>query len=280
MNRIWDILHIEATTDKREIKKAYARRTKEIHPEEKPEEFQMLHEAYQKALQYASFGGEERGRQISFEMPQTESENGAESEEAAEKEDEYKRLGLDSKEAKKEQRILEEIEYFQSDWEKQTILWGNNGLFLSEAWKQYLQSDRFRRIMRLPVVLETMVPGIKRYCLQKEEILLFFWDLYGFENSEERRLEGAELQLYRILYPAYVNRVKRQQYQGNKDEIKKEENKRIQKLLINIVCAVGGMIAVVVILAYFKVLDVVAIIGLLVAVIIFSFWVTWRILRG
>ena len=56
MERIWDVLQIEATKDRKEIKKAYARLSKEIHPEEKPEEFQKLYEAYQKALQYASCG--------------------------------------------------------------------------------------------------------------------------------------------------------------------------------------------------------------------------------
>ena len=41
MERIWDVLQIEATKDRKEIKKAYARLSKEIHPEEKPEEFQL-----------------------------------------------------------------------------------------------------------------------------------------------------------------------------------------------------------------------------------------------
>ena len=50
---IWEILGIAPTTNIRQIKKAYAAKSREVHPEEKPEEFRMLHEAYQKALQYA-----------------------------------------------------------------------------------------------------------------------------------------------------------------------------------------------------------------------------------
>lgn len=47
---IWEILGIASTTDIREIKRAYAQRAKECHPEEHPEEFQKLQEAYKGAL--------------------------------------------------------------------------------------------------------------------------------------------------------------------------------------------------------------------------------------
>ena len=36
---IWKILGIEPTTDKKAIRKAYAAKTKVIHPEDAPEEF-------------------------------------------------------------------------------------------------------------------------------------------------------------------------------------------------------------------------------------------------
>ena len=41
------------TTDQKEIKKAYAARVKSCHREEKPEEWAVLHDAYQRAIQYA-----------------------------------------------------------------------------------------------------------------------------------------------------------------------------------------------------------------------------------
>jgi len=50
---IWTILGIEATTDIATIKKAYARRAAECHPEEDPKGFQELHEAYADALEIA-----------------------------------------------------------------------------------------------------------------------------------------------------------------------------------------------------------------------------------
>lgn len=53
MRNIWEILGIDATTDKKEIKKAYAKKTKEFHPKDNPEEFQIIQEAYKMAINYA-----------------------------------------------------------------------------------------------------------------------------------------------------------------------------------------------------------------------------------
>ena len=50
---IWELLDIAPTTDKKAIRRAYAARSKVFHPEEKPEEFRQLYEAYQAALTYA-----------------------------------------------------------------------------------------------------------------------------------------------------------------------------------------------------------------------------------
>lgn len=50
---IWDILGLHVTTDRKAIQKAYAKKTKLVHPEEHPEEFMELHEAYKKAIHFA-----------------------------------------------------------------------------------------------------------------------------------------------------------------------------------------------------------------------------------
>ena len=50
-------LEIKPTKDQKQIKKAYAAKAKQYHPERHPEEWKILHEAYQSALKYAKAGG-------------------------------------------------------------------------------------------------------------------------------------------------------------------------------------------------------------------------------
>lgn len=50
---MWEMLGIEPTKDIAVIKKAYAARARECHPEEYPEEYQRLRSAYKWAIQYA-----------------------------------------------------------------------------------------------------------------------------------------------------------------------------------------------------------------------------------
>lgn len=57
MSDCWDILGIEPTKEKREVRSAYAARSRMCHMEEDPEEFARLNQAYQEALAYASAGG-------------------------------------------------------------------------------------------------------------------------------------------------------------------------------------------------------------------------------
>jgi len=52
----WDVLGLLPTDNKREIKRAYAKILKNVNPEDRPREFQILSEAYQDALKFAGQG--------------------------------------------------------------------------------------------------------------------------------------------------------------------------------------------------------------------------------
>ncbi len=49
---IWDVLGIEPTNDKKMIQQAYSNKLKKYHPEENPEEFQKVQDAYRSAIAY------------------------------------------------------------------------------------------------------------------------------------------------------------------------------------------------------------------------------------
>ncbi len=55
----WELLGISPTKDIRAIKRAYAEKLRLHHPEDDPEGFQNLHEAYRAALEYAGRNGED-----------------------------------------------------------------------------------------------------------------------------------------------------------------------------------------------------------------------------
>lgn len=64
---MWELLGIQQTDDEDIIRKAYAEKSKDCHPEEHPEEFQQLHKAYKNAIRYAK-NSKKQKKQLSEEM--------------------------------------------------------------------------------------------------------------------------------------------------------------------------------------------------------------------
>ena len=80
------VLGIEPTTEKKKIKRAYAAMSREFHPEEHPEEFQRIHDAYEEALAWAERNAG-RGEESQMpEEPRRMEMGAAEQEKAAESE--------------------------------------------------------------------------------------------------------------------------------------------------------------------------------------------------
>ena len=93
----FDTLGIEVTKDKKLIKKAYSALVKENHPEEHPDEWSKIHEAYQAALQYASKpdGGAADSDvffESGYETGDSQEESEWEYEEEIQQEDDYVRM--------------------------------------------------------------------------------------------------------------------------------------------------------------------------------------------
>ncbi len=67
-DQVWGVLGIEATNDERAIRKAYLARLPEVHPEEDPQGFKALREAYETALDMAQQGCAQDHSEVSPEV--------------------------------------------------------------------------------------------------------------------------------------------------------------------------------------------------------------------
>jgi len=69
---IWNTLGIKPTTDKTEIKRAYAAAAKQYHPEEHPQEYLKIQNAYKAAMRFASsYNGHPDNEEIKTEQQET-----------------------------------------------------------------------------------------------------------------------------------------------------------------------------------------------------------------
>ncbi len=75
MNGYWEILGLEPTRDSAAIRRAYAQKTRTCHPEDNPDGFLKLREAYQAAMDYARRGNDSLSG-LTWEQEETEIESG------------------------------------------------------------------------------------------------------------------------------------------------------------------------------------------------------------
>lgn len=135
---IWKILGIEPTTDKRAIKKAYAAKTKEIHPEEKPEEFKQLYAAYQTALGFADHlkqVSKSGGSITSFYMTDEEPAESAEGSEDGGKGEKKLLSYFEDKQERQQTRVDAFVKYWQE------MESPHNDPKMLDWWKEDLASE-------------------------------------------------------------------------------------------------------------------------------------------
>lgn len=249
---IWKILGISPSTNKKTIRKAYAAKTREIHPEEKPEEFQQLHEAYQAALVYAEYVkqvDQSGGSVTSFyktedadgDKEDLETANAGETTEEAETvraqeaSDEEELISYFGEQRERQQK---RIDAFMEYWKEMKNPYQNQEVL--EWWKDYLDSGEFQTIRSHPQVLRLLAEEIDdKFFYGINELKILFWDAYGFREDEETAYQGDLQRLWRSLYPAYVKRKNHMQY-----EQKQARNDKILKFFLGIAAAVIAVICI------------------------------------
>lgn len=202
---IWEILQIEPTTDQRAIKKAYAKRAKEVHPEEKPEEFSQLYKAYQNALSYVKMEEQQEMEDYNPEIPVKNDSD------------------VFNYFSEKQEELQVKLEAFQKQWDVITKL---QSLFTAvdlERWVEYLKSEDFQEIRWKPQVLELLEQKMEKlnYALEPK---LALWDAYGFKDEIGIDYHGDMLRLFEELRPAYErSKQKEREEQERLERIKAEK---------------------------------------------------------
>lgn len=143
---IWDILEIEPTTDIFTIKKAYAAAAKKCHPEEKPDEFRLLQNAYRIALKYAE--GTKVNENIVSENSNTEAgntEDVRQEEKLKEFDPEDLQPDFNYEEIMSEEAVEDELAQLEADFwsEIYTVIWHpylRNSIYV---WDYYFTRSRY-----------------------------------------------------------------------------------------------------------------------------------------
>lgn len=239
---IWKILDIEPTADRRAIRKAYAARTRVIHPEERPEEFKQLHEAYQAALRYAD-SGKGRAEKPGQDIDKEKSGSGRHKTKTAgrtERQDQREEgPDLYSYFAENQKRQQEYTDTFLLHWKNYGSPHQNPALQI--WWKDYLSTEEYQSIRYHPQVLRALTEEIdgKFFGGAVYEVKMMFWDAYGFQEERKAEYQGEIQKLYHCLYPGY-------EWHKKKQEQQKEDggNGRFLPVLYAVIAAVCLVIAI------------------------------------
>lgn len=210
---IWEILGIEPTMDKRKIKRAYAERTRTVHPEEKPEEFRVLYEAYQRAMKLAEVP--KAGRPYRMETAGiTRQKKPEEARPGGEELRSYFETIKNGQERK--------IAFFREKWKRIGVEYWKPEV--KRWWKIYLRSEDFRDIQWNPQLLAFLAEEAEKSLQYEYEIRLFLWEAYGFRGKDSA-CKGDLQKLRMALYPAYERRY----IEPEKRRLEEERRARRQK---------------------------------------------------
>ena len=154
------VLGIEPTTEKKKIKRAYAAKSREFHPEEHPEEFQRIHDAYEEALVWAERNVESEVEQQMPEEPRQMEMGAAEQENPVHSDEDSEESFREEEAGEPPVQLEEDSRTWDSDWDRQF----QNMADASE--RQGADDREIRKIMEQCISL---------YLNEKERNKLYHW---------------------------------------------------------------------------------------------------------
>ncbi len=196
---IWNTLGIEPTTDKKAIKKAYAAKARIIHPEEKPDEFRLLYEAYQLALGYIGEAREAGPQERQTGVSKALKEN-RENPDSPKGKPAINGPGLLTYFQKNQELQNQRIAAFYQRWQG-LFQTGLDGPALAR-WKSYLASVEFQGI-RSHAEMPDFRAGELQAGAGGQQMKMLFGDAYGYQEEGRDICQEKVKALCQILLPAY-----------------------------------------------------------------------------
>ena len=273
------VLGIEPTTEKKTIKRAYAAKSREFHPEEHPEEFQRIHDAYEEALACAERNaGREEEPQMPEEPRRMEEESGEDRmENSREKDEKSEESATQSVEPPEQPK--DDSEAWDGDWTRQfqnmadaserqgaddrevrKIMEQCISLYLNEKernklyhWKDILEEPAYREYFRTKTFVESWYHFLDTHRMFDAAIWQYFQWIDG------KLFSALEADVMPFAYPTQeeIERMPRQETPEQTQErrtpepgpvlpkVKKEKSKAVKVLLYLAALAgtgIGGMI--------------------------------------
>lgn len=189
----FEILGIARTDEIKKIKKAYAAKTKEFHPEENPEEFQVLHDAYEEAAAWA------RRTMREAELPAPDA--------GPERTDDYSfaACGEGSEWNEAFEKIAGAAEKSSVLWDVRRILEQCRNLYLNEPervklyhWKDLLEEPQYAEVLRSKEFVAAWYEFLESHHLFPYRIWLYF------SSQDGLRFSGEDCGMRRFPYSVYM----------------------------------------------------------------------------
>lgn len=263
---VWQILGIEPTDNIRAIKRAYAARSAAVHPEEHPEAFQQLHEAYQEALERAEFikahppldrqeAAEQETPQATTSQPtaptpqQGTTQPSVPQQEAAPPSDPSPAAPFPQPEAQPSvlnQQFVRKV--YDADYEKRGAVSQQTAAVMQRLYELYFSRANYadyQQLFRSPAVAELLdepyfMQSLLQFMRQHEPDKDFFdgvFNAYGFTyyNAEEQSLR---YELYRYITYIYSKKTKyRSAFRKSEKRRKREKANKICFIVFSVLYA-------------------------------------------
>lgn len=191
---IWEELGIERTDNAREIKRAYAAKLKLVHPEEHPEEFQKLHEAYCTALKLAKTKA--RPHKSDVEIPQINI--------TADKTDKTPpEFDFDKEISDYNNQIAESAqERTQDVIRRMEELYSKKGFVSKEEWLELFNSYDVQKIKEQPVFIDALYTFLKTHFVY-ESLAAAVFDAFVNNSEFLDENDNSYNKVFSLVYEKY-----------------------------------------------------------------------------